>query len=66
MLDKPSLIKHILKINLSARVEWLQRFDAPALRLYLDHLQKTLEPRGGASYWVRHGDTAAAVTRRVA
>ena len=64
MVEKTTLIDHIQKINRSARTEWLSLFDPESLRLYLEHLQHTLGPRGEGRGWVRRGDTAAAVTRR--
>jgi hypothetical protein len=66
MLSKERIIQAIQQINRSARREWLSMFDALALRRYLDHLQRTLEPRGGHSVWVRPNETAAIVTREPA
>ena len=66
MLDKGRLIELISEINRSARRDWLARFDLAALRLYHEHLQRTTEPRGGHSAWLRPGDTPAVVTRRAA
>jgi len=63
MLSKPQIISSIQQINQSARHDWLDRFDAMALRRYLDHLQHALEPRGGESFWIRDGETHAVVTR---
>lgn len=63
MLTKDQLIQGIRQINRSARQDWLMHFDPNALRRYLDHLHRTLEPRGGHSVWVRPGETAAVVTR---
>jgi hypothetical protein len=64
MLDKVRIIELISEINRSARRDWLAAFDHDSLRLYLEHLQRTIEPRGGHSTWVRPGDTPAVVTRR--
>ena len=64
MLTKPQLISSIQAINNSARKEWLATFEVSALNQYLDHLQITLEPRGGASRWVRDVDSPVIVTRR--
>jgi hypothetical protein len=64
MLSKFKLIELIQQINRSAGADWLSRFDESALVLYLDHLQRTLEPRGGHSAWIRRGDTPAIVTKR--
>ena len=66
MLSKSQVISHIQQINRSAPTEWLSRFDEAALTKYLDHLQKTLEPRGRDSTWIRQGDTPAVVSRRSA
>ena len=63
MLSKKQLIDGIQQINRSARRDWLEVFDIYALRRYLDHLQRTLEPRGGHSIWIRPGDTRAVVTK---
>jgi hypothetical protein len=66
MLSKSQIISAIQQVNCSARSEWLGLFDIHALRLYLDHLQLTLEPRGRTSAWIRPGDTPALVTRQPA
>lgn len=63
MLSKAQIIAGIQQINQSARQEWLAVFETPALHRYLDHLQHTLEPRGGHSVWVRPNETTAIVTR---
>ena len=63
MRTKDRLIAQILALNSGATTTWLARFDAPALRRYLDHLEHALEPRGAASYWTRDGETSAAFTR---
>jgi len=63
MLNKNQIIEGIQQINRSARQEWLSLFDVSALSRYLDHLQRTLEPRGGHSIWVRPNETNAVVTR---
>jgi hypothetical protein len=63
MLSKAQIIAAIQQINRSAREEWLALFDATALHRYLDHLQRTLEPRGGHSVWIRPNETTAIVTR---
>jgi len=62
-LNKQQVIDGIQQINQSARRDWLEVFDIFALRRYLDHLQRTLEPRGGGSHWIRPGDTPAIVTK---
>ena len=64
MPSKNHLISEIREHNQAADRDWLDQFDAPALRIYLDHLQHGAEPRGGDSVWVRPGDTRACVTRR--
>jgi hypothetical protein len=66
MLSKDQIIAGIQQINRSAQQEWLSLFDVSALRRYLDHLQRTLEPRGGHSVWVRPNETAAVMTREPA
>ena len=66
MLSKEHIIQAIQQINRSARQEWLALFDVSALRRYLDHLQRTLEPRGGHSIWIRPNETSAVVTREPA
>lgn len=66
MLEKSMLINQIQQINRSARSEWLDAFDSSDLRLYLDHLERSLEPRGAGSFWIRRSDTPAVVTRRAA
>jgi hypothetical protein len=63
MLSKHQIIEGIQQINRSAHRDWLEVFDIHALRRYLDHLQRTLEPRGGHSIWIRPGDTPAVVTK---
>ena len=64
MLEKAKIIDAIREINVSAARDWLDKFDAPALHHYLDHLQRTIEPRGGHSIWVRRHETPAIVTHR--
>jgi hypothetical protein len=66
MTTKARLIDGILHLNRSARRDWLDRFDIPALTRYLDHLQHAMEPRGRESVWFRDGETAAAMTRKPA
>ncbi len=66
MLTKPQLIHSIQEINNSAQGDWLAMFEVSALNRYLDHLQITLEPRGGASRWIRPNDAPVIVTRRPA
>jgi len=62
-MTKVQIIRAIQELNHSAHQDWLGLFDTVALRKYLDHLQITLEPRGGRSVWTRPGDTRAVVTR---
>ncbi len=64
MLNKTQTITAIQEINRSASRDWLDFFEVSALRHYLDHLQQTIQPRGGESVWVRPGETPAVVTRR--
>ncbi len=63
MLTKSQLIDSIHQINRSASRDWLTFFESDALRAYLDHLQHTLEPRGGDSFWIRPAGASAAFTR---
>ena len=64
MLSKQQLMDGITEMNPTADLGWLDGFDEPALRLYLDHLQVTIEPRGTS--WLRTGETTAIVCRRPA
>ena len=64
MRRKEQIIQDIQRINRSARRDWLEAFDEPALGRYLDHLRQSLEPRGGRSFWVRAERTPPIVTRR--
>ncbi len=64
MLDKNRLIELIQATNKSSDRIWLEQFDCDDLRLYLDHLDMTLEPRGAQSRWTRRGDTPAVVWRK--
>jgi len=66
MLNKDQIIDNIRQINRSAQKDWLMVFDTLALRKYLDHLQHTLEPRGGHSVWIRNNEGKAVVTRKPA
>ena len=63
MLTKSQLIDSIQQINRSASRDWLTLFAVDPLRAYLDHLQHTLEPRGGDSFWIRPTGDSAAFTR---
>lgn len=64
MLSKTQIIDMIQQFNQSAGREWLDLFDAPSLRRYLEHLQWSLQPRGRSSIWIRQGETPAAITRQ--
>ena len=64
MLSKQQLMDGITEMNPTADLEWLDGFEEPALRLYLDHLQVTIEPRGTS--WLRTNETTAIVSRRPA
>ena len=64
MPDKANLIDAIRTHNPTAPVNWLAGFSPEALRMYLDHLLSTLEPKPSA--WVRPGDTPAMMTRSTA
>jgi len=63
MLSKTRVINAIMQLNRSAPPDWLNKFAAPALRKYLDHLEVAIEPRGRASVWTRSPKTPAIVTR---
>ena len=63
MTSRSKVIDAIQQINRSAQRHWLESFDTPALKRYLDHLELTLEPRGRRSVWVRSPDSRAAFTR---
>ena len=58
-LSQAQLIDRIQERNPTASPEFLSRFDADALLLYLDHLVITGEPRGGREGWIRPGDSSA-------
>jgi hypothetical protein len=61
-MTKDQIIRQIQTINGSVPHRWLTRFELPALRCYLDHLQLALEPRGTA--WRRTGETPPVVMNR--
>ena len=61
MLTKSQLINAIRELNPTAGARWLGRFDAKALRRYLEHLHHVLGPRGDG--WVRRSETTAVVGR---
>ena len=58
-LGRDELIERIRAINPTARAEFLARFDADALLLYLDHLVVTESPRATCEAWVRPADSRA-------
>lgn len=64
MLSKSQLIEGIQQLNRSAQRDWLDLFDASALRRYLDHLHWMLGPRNGNNAWMRPDETRAVLTRR--
>ena len=64
MIEKNRLIELIQETNQSSTREWLEQFNQEDLRLYLDHLDITREPRGGSSSWTGRGDTPAVVWRK--
>jgi hypothetical protein len=66
MSSKSQLMDSIMQLNPTAKPEWLDGFDVPALQRYLDHLQHALEPRGRDSCWIRDAETPAIVTRKPA
>ena len=61
MPAKDHLIKSIREYNRSARRDWLNQFDSDSLQRYLDHLLHGSEPRGGASRWMRPGDSPSMI-----
>ncbi len=64
MLTKNQLIDSIQEINSSARADWLAMFDISALHTYLNNLQRTLEPRGADSRWLRTQGTSPFIMRQ--
>lgn len=60
-LSREQMIEQIRAMNPGASHEYLERFQTPALSLYLEHLNVTQEPRG--TVWNRPGDTPAILTR---
>ena len=62
MLSKNQVIDAICRLNPTAPIQWLARFELVALRRYYEHLLITLEPRGSRG-WVRDGESSAVVTR---
>lgn len=61
--QRVQLVSRILELNPSADTTFLATFNNSALAQYLAHLGRTVEPRGGASRWVRPMDTPAIVVR---
>jgi len=57
MQSKHNLIDAIRTHNPTAPIDWLSAFSHDALRVYLDHLLSTLDPKHIA--WIRPGDTPA-------
>ena len=64
MLTKNQLIDSIQQINCSARADWLGTSDISALHMYLNNLQRTLEPRGADSRWMRIQGTSPFIMRQ--
>jgi hypothetical protein len=64
MHSKHTLIDAIRTHNPTAPIDWLSAFSHDALRVYLDHLLSTLDPKQIA--WVRPGDTPAITGRGAA
>jgi len=60
MSRRESLLAQIRVFNATATRDYLARFDDRALRLYLEHLQTTIEPRGAS--WMRPGDAPEVIT----
>lgn len=62
-LTRQQLMDQIMTLNPSATVGYLATFSDQALDRYFEHLQRTTEPRGGTSRWVRPNDSRAIVSR---
>jgi len=62
-LTREQMVERILDLNKSATNDFLDRFEDPPLRNYLDHLIAASSPRGAQSRWIRRGDTPAIVSR---
>ena len=62
-LTREQVVDRIISINPTATVEFLSRFDEPALGHYLDHLVATSTPRGRHARWERHHETPAILGR---
>lgn len=62
-MSKQQMIEQIQRTNRGAKSEFLETFDEPSLRLYLQRLTTVLGHRGRGSVWVREGDTPAVVSR---
>ena len=65
MLTKNQVIDAICRLNPTAPIHWLARFELHDLRHYYEHLLITLEPRGSRG-WIRQNETPAIVTRKPA
>lgn len=61
ILTREQVIDRILAINPTAAPDFLNRFGAEHLRLYLDHLVSAQQPRGRDARWVRPRETPAIV-----
>jgi hypothetical protein len=59
VLPRQRVIEHIVRINPGASASFLERFNDPALRTYLEHLEHAEAPRGAHSRWVRRNETSA-------
>lgn len=53
------LMHEIQTLNPTAGRDYLSRFSERELRLYLDHLTATCEPRGRMARWLRRAETHA-------
>ena len=60
-LTREQVVDRIITINRSASPAFLERFEEPQLRHYLDHLTHTEQRRNVP--WIRRGETPAIVGR---
>jgi hypothetical protein len=51
--DRATIVSQILRLNATVSERFLQRFEEPALRSYLQKLQASQQPRGRTAVWVR-------------
>lgn len=62
-LSREQIVCRLLDLAPGLSAERLVGFEAPALRLYMDHLSAARAPRGRESRWTRPGDTPAILKR---